>query len=196
MNADAPPTNDSDSSASPAASGSSDLHEEGSSSAETTPPPHAEGSYRDSKRFSTNSSTFSRSYQSVFSSSSVPNNDNATFGHHRHWSTASSNRPVTANTSIADSYRDEDPADLAAAVGLLSCSYGTPKSGPTGMASDVPPVPPLPAKYAQEQVIYHDSPHQDDVEMGDEEMDSDDEVEEQHPNRIDEVDEGIFGKMD
>ncbi|KAK5136351.1 hypothetical protein LTR08_003477 [Meristemomyces frigidus] len=195
MNADAVPTNDSDSSASPAASGSSDLRDDELSSAETTPPPQAEGSFRDSKRFSNNSSTFSRSYQSAFSSSSAPNNDNASFGHQRHWSGASSNRPMTANTSIADSYRDEDPADLAAAVGLLSCSYGTPKSGPTIMASDVPPVPPLPAKYAHERTTYHHHRSQEDVEMGDE-LDSDDEVEEQHPNRIDEVDEGVFGKMD
>ena len=69
--------------------------------------------------------------------------------HLTQWS-ASSNRPGTANPSIAESleYRDEDPADLAAAVGLLSCSYGTPKTGPTGMPENIPPVPPLPAKYA------------------------------------------------
>lgn len=186
MNQDAAPAIDSDNSSSPAASGSSDMHEE-PSSAETTPPPQAEGLYRDNKRFSNTSSAYSRSYQSVFSSESVPNNDNS-FGHHRQWSASSNNRPVTANTSIADSYRDEDPADLAAAVGLLSCSYGTPKTAPSALASDVPPVPPLPAKYVSTLTSYH---RQEDVEMDDESSDD-----EHHPGRIDEVDEGIFGKMD
>lgn len=177
MNHDGTPTNDSDDNSSPAASGSSDMREE-PSSAETTPPPHAD----DGKRLSNTSSAYSRSYQSVFSDS-APQNEHG-FGHHRHWS-QSSNRPPTANTSIADSYRDEDPADLAAAVGLLSCSYGgTPISGPVSMPSDVPPVPPLPAKYA------HSYRHHEDVHMDD----SDDEP--AFPERIDEADEGMFGKMD
>lgn len=188
MNQDGNPTNDSEDSASPAASGSSDMREDELSSAETTPPPQAEGSYRDSKRFSNTSSTFSRSYQSVFSSESMPNHDNA-FGHHRNWSASSNNRPLTASTSIAESYRDEDPADLAAAVGLLSCSYGTPKTGPTVMSTDVPPVPPLPAKYAHKPISYRT---QDDVEMEDDDSSDD----EHQPSRIDEVDEGVFGKMD
>ncbi|KAK4548607.1 hypothetical protein LTR36_009517 [Oleoguttula mirabilis] len=187
MNQDAAPINDSDNSSSPAASGSSDTRDEEPSSAETTPPPQTEGSYRNSKRFSNTSSAYSRSYQSAFSSESAPNNDNG-FGHHRQWSASSNNRPLTANTSIADSYRDEDPADLAAAVGLLSCSYGTPKTGPTAM-SDVPPVPPLPAKYAHTLASYH---RQDDVEMEDDDSSDD----EHHPARIDEVDEGMFGQMD
>jgi len=188
MNQDAN-TNDSDNSSSPAASGSSDMHEEPSST-ETTPPPHADGSYRDSKRFSNTSSAYSRSYQSVFSSESAPNNEYG-FGHHRQWS-SSSNMPLTANTSIADSYRDEDPADLAAAVGLLSCSYGTPKSGPTGMPSDIPPVPPLPAKYANNFSNFH---RQEDVDMEDDNDSSEDE-QSHHMSRVDEADEGVFGKMD
>ena len=36
---------------------------------------------------------------------------------------------------------------MAAAVGLLSCSYGTPKSGAVNLPPDVPPVPPLPAQF-------------------------------------------------
>ncbi|KAK4554837.1 hypothetical protein LTR86_007985 [Recurvomyces mirabilis] len=188
MNQDAPTGTDSDDSSSPAASGSSDMHEDGVSSAETTPPPQTDG-YRDPKRFSSTSSAYSRSYQSVFSSGSMSNNEN--FSHHRQWS-SSSNRPQTANTSIAESYRDEDPADLAAAVGLLSCSYGTPKSGPTGMPADVPPVPPLPAKYASSH--YTSNLRHHDVEMDDDDS-SDDELHHQH-HRIDEVEEGMFGKMD
>ncbi|KAK3070990.1 hypothetical protein LTR53_009473 [Teratosphaeriaceae sp. CCFEE 6253] len=190
MNQD-PPTNDSDNSSSPAASGSSDTRDDEVSSAETTPPPHVEGSYRDSKRYSNTSSAFSRSYQSVFSSGSAPSHDHAS-SHHRQWSTSSTNRPLTANTSIAESYRDEDPQDLAAAVGLLSCSYGTPQTGPTGMPSDVPPVPPLPAKYAAHKFASYHAQH--DVDMDDDELSEDEHH--QHPARIDEVDEGIFGRMD
>lgn len=177
--------NDSDNSSSPAASGSSDMREDGVSSTETTPPPQSENAYRDSKRLSNNSSVYSRSYQSVFSSGSAPNNDNG-FSHHRQWSASSNGRPLTANTSIAESYRgDEDPQDLAAAVGLLSCSYGTPKSGPTAMPMDVPPVPPLPAKYQNMR-------SQEDVEM-DDDGSSDDEP----PMRNDDMeDHGVFGKMD
>nr|POE63129.1 hypothetical protein CFP56_04032 [Quercus suber] len=117
MNQDGPEMaekHDSDSS-SPAASRSSDMQDEDSSSAETTPPPPSD-SYREVKRYSNTSSAYSRSYQSqsVFSES-APTADYQ-FGHHRHWS-HSSNRPATAATSIsiAESYKDEDPQDLAAA---------------------------------------------------------------------------------
>lgn len=137
---------------SPPASGSSDLRDE-LSSPETTPPPqiedHAVGSFphsafasRTMKRNSTNSSAYSQSYQSaVFS-------DNGNAGHFRHWSNVSE-RPTTSGTSVAGSYHDDgnDHADLAAAVGLLSCSYGTPNSKPMTLPPDVPPVPPLPAKF-------------------------------------------------
>ncbi|KAK4929842.1 hypothetical protein LTR49_003469 [Elasticomyces elasticus] len=190
MNQDPVSTNDSDNSSSPAASGSSDMHDEDVSSAETTPPPQAESSYRDSKRYSNTSSAYSRSYQSVFSSGSAPSHEQG-FSHQRQWSASSNNRPFTANSSIADSYRDEDPQDLAAAVGLLSCSYGTPRTNPTGMPSDVPPVPPLPAKYASHN--YTSYTRQNDVNMDDDESSED---ERQRPDRIDEVDEGVFGKMD
>ena len=116
----------------------------------------------------------------------MPNGENG-FAHHRHWS-SSSNRPNTANTSIAEDYRDEDPQDLAAAVGLLSCSYGTPKSGPVGMPSDIPPVPPLPEKYAQAFSNYRAQ----DVVMDDDSSDDG-----QRPTRTTHDDfEGVFGKMD
>ncbi|KAF1968239.1 hypothetical protein BU23DRAFT_558656 [Bimuria novae-zelandiae CBS 107.79] len=144
--------NDSDhSSPSPPASGS-DMRDD-LSSADTTPPPqlddHAVGSFprgpyssRSTKRYSANSSAYSQSYQSTVFSESGHN------GHYRHWSNVS-DRPTTSGTSVAGSYRDDenDQADLAAAVGLLSCSYGTPKSGPVALPPDVPPVPPLPAKF-------------------------------------------------
>lgn len=175
--------NDSDNSSSPAASGSSE-REDDLSSAETTPPPQADNAYRDSsKRYSNTSDGYSRSYQSVFSSS-APNDHG--FSHHRHWS-SSSNRPHTAHTPIADEYRDEDPADLAAAVGLLSCSYGTPTSRPLRMPSDIPPVPPLPEKYASYQ-------RTDDVIMDDDESSDGDDNHRRASRHEDEV--GMFGAMD
>ncbi len=178
-------SNDSDNSSSPAASGSSE-REDDLSSVETTPPPQTDA-YRDSKRYSNSSSTYSRSYQSVFSES-APNGESG-FGHHRHWSSSSNNRPWTAATSIAESYKDEDPQDLAAAVGLLSCSYGTPNQRATALPNDIPPVPPLPEKYARSYRTQHD------VDMQDEEDDSSDEEEESTvPHHED--DEYMFGKMD
>ena len=187
MNKDGTPTNDSDNSSSPAASGSSE-REDGLSSAETTPPPQAD---RDSKRFSnTSSSAYSRSYQSVFSSGSMPAEYG--FGHHRHWSTSSNNRPLTANTSIAESYTDQAPEDMTAAMNLLSCSYGTPKSGPvTGGGDDIPPVPPLPEKYAHAFSSYRG---REDVVMDDEEESSDDDH--RRPQTQHDDHEGFFGRMD
>jgi hypothetical protein len=198
------------SSLSPPASGSSDLRDD-MSSTDTTPPPQADdhylGSYhsrapfgRSFKRNSAHSSSaYSQSYQSaVFS-------DNGQLGHYRQWSNVS-DRPTTSGTSVAGSYKEEenDQADLAAAVGLLSCSYGTPKSGPVALPADVPPVPPLPAKFmgfanpdslsgsttvtAQQSSIRGSGHHyrrtaNKDVEMDDESFADDDE-------------DGVFGRME
>jgi hypothetical protein len=146
-------SDDSDNSNSPPASGS-DLRDD-LSSAETTPPPHMDdhpvGSFhshfghRSIKRYSANSSAYSQSYQSAVFSDNGTNNPN---NHYRHWSNVS-DRPTTSGTSVAGSYPDDGNTDqdMAAAVGLLSCSYGTPKSGPVALPPDVPPVPPLPAKF-------------------------------------------------
>ncbi|KAF2149954.1 hypothetical protein K461DRAFT_37124 [Myriangium duriaei CBS 260.36] len=165
---------------SPAASGFSDR--EGSvSSIETTPPPHGEYPYGHQKRVSNASSGFSRSYQSVFS--------NGPHQHRRQWST-SSNRPGTAQTALTESYPGEDQADLAAAVGLLSCSYGTPQTGPTNMPADVPPVPPLPEKY---QSLPRNSYHAE-VDM-DDASSSEDDRSQRYGNRQEEHDR-IFGEMD
>lgn len=226
MNQDPEPARDSDhSSVSPPASGSSDLRDE-SSSADTTPPPqmddHPVGSYsrshfghRSTKRYSANSSSaYSRSYQSAIFS------DNGHAGHYRQWSNVS-DRPTTSGTSVAGSYEDEnDQADLAAAVGLLSCSYGTPKSGPVTLHPDIPPVPPLPAKFlgfnnpdtlsgsttvtAQQSSIrgsysYNHHHESKDVDMDDESFA--DEEEFRHSNsrsrgRVDDDDDGVFGRME
>jgi hypothetical protein len=227
MNQEGESSRDSDhSSASPPASGSSDLRDD-LSSTDTTPPPqlddHAVGSYprshfahRSAKRYSTNSSSaYSQSYQSaVFS-------DNGHGGHYRQWSNVS-DRPTTSGTSVAGSYIDDenDQADLAAAVGLLSCSYGTPKSGPMTLPPDVPPVPPLPARFLNfnnpssisgsstvatqkpsvrgSNYAYH---HQiKDIEMDEESFADDDDFRSPHlganRSRVDDDDDGIFGRME
>ncbi len=135
-------------SASPAASGSSDPLD-GLSSADTTPPPNAEqynpSSYtgssfagRSTKRYSSGNN-YSRSYQSAPYSATAP--QGSAFGSYRRQSNA---RPTSSGVSTGG---PDDEAGLAAAVELLSCSFGTPRTGPVTLAADVPPVPPLPARY-------------------------------------------------
>ena len=140
------------SSASPAASGASDLQDEYLSSAETTPPPSGDHMYahdsfssiRD-KRNSASSSVFSKSYQSTSSMpiGSVPLNGN-TFGNHSHGQRRPSTSGIGAQRRPSV---DDEEAGLVAAVESL-CSFGTPRSGAVHMPSDVPPVPPLPARFA------------------------------------------------
>jgi hypothetical protein len=131
------------SSASPAAS--SELRDD-LSSAETTPPPMGDEAGDREKRSSVaSSSLFSRSFQSGPPSSfngSAPLYSPA-FSHFRHSSIDT--RPSTADTGTTD----DEEADLAAAIGL--CNFGTPRSRPSTMAADVPPVPPLPARYLSNQ---------------------------------------------
>lgn len=149
------------SSASPG--GSSDVRD-GVSSAETTPPPVDEREEDDdfemsgmpanwTKRPSIgNVSAFSRSYQSIPSSSytgSAPLHSPA-FSHFRKSSVDT--RPSTANTRL----HEDDEADLAAAIGL--CNFGTPRTGPVSDTPDVPPVPPLPARYLDSSSHGHQSP--------------------------------------
>ncbi|KAL1961396.1 hypothetical protein VTO42DRAFT_124 [Malbranchea cinnamomea] len=137
---EAPRTGDSDrSSTSPTVSGISELRS-GLSSTETTPPPIGDDmafSAKSAQQY--NSSAFSRSFQSIPSSSlsSMPSYS-PVHGHFRQSSVDT--RPSTADTGILD----DDAAGLAAAVEL--CNFGTPRQIP-GTASDVPPVPPLPAQY-------------------------------------------------
>ena len=131
---------DSDHSSSPAASGSSEIQGEEISSAETTPPPMGED-VRDPKRYSSNSSVYSRSYQSAPSTSvaasSVPTS--ALGSYHQGFA----RRPSTSG-SVYSALPGEDEAGLAAAVEL--CNFGTPRTRPA-LGEDIPPVPPLPAQY-------------------------------------------------
>lgn len=162
MNQDATPPdsskiNDSDnSSASPAASGTSDTRDEGFSSAETTPPPLGEQAYptdgasaRRSKRPSSSNFAFSRSYQSA-PSWSLPGGPLPSMGTScgNYYQPGLPRRPSTSGlTAATRTAADEDEAMLVAAVESL-CSFGTPRSGPVHLPADVPPVPPLPARFA------------------------------------------------
>ena len=138
------------SSASPAASASSEMHDDYPSSASTTPPPIAADGASNAKRYNAGSD-LSKSYQSTHGASMVSWEDARDVhgwpAHHRqHSDDIRSTLAVSASVN-GSQHGDEEQADLAAAVGLLSCSYGTPKSGPTFLPPDVPPVPPLPAKF-------------------------------------------------
>ena len=145
------------SSDSPAASGSTGSGD-GMSSVHTSPPPSAEDDDpfmymsrehrgQPARRRDSTASTHSRSYQSVLSASTFTDATSpGTPGFHFQGSAATDWRPgMPMHAEQADD--DDDAADLAAAVGLLSCSFGTPKTGPLGGADDIPPVPPLPARY-------------------------------------------------
>lgn len=207
--------NDSDqSSSSPAASGSSEIQDEAVSSAETTPPPTGEGpgDIRDSKRYSSNSSVYSRSYQSApsasLAASSVPT---SAFGSYHQ---GFARRPSTSG-SVYGGLPIEDEAGLAAAVEL--CNFGTPRTAAV-LGDDIPPVPPLPARYISHKAtpsagsngftLIHQIPtvssltcrisDERDVRMqghadGGESFD---EQPPMHRARNDEYDEGVFGHME
>lgn len=119
------------SSASPVLSGISDPHED-LSSTETTPPPIGDGAFPipNSKRYSTSSTNYSRSYHSIGSVPSVSP------GLRPHRLSGADYRPTTSGT---------DDTGLAAAAELLN--FGTPRTRPTQVSPDIPPVPPLPERY-------------------------------------------------
>lgn len=209
-------TNDSSdhSSASPAASGSSELHDDDYSSTETTPPPTSEHAYNTDgysigrpKRHSSASSAFSRSYQSA-PSSSLPSGQfpptGTSFGNPYQ---TFQRRPSTSGAA-ASNYTavDDEEASLVAAVESL-CSFGTPRSGPVQLPLDVPPVPPLPARFAGQnnrlslssitsllQPDFSIPPPTLTHRISDER-----DVNDEHPashGRSDEDDDGIFGRME
>ena len=195
------------------ASGSSEIQDEDVSSAETTPPPVGEGagSIRASKRYSSNSSLYSRSYQSgpsaSVAASSVPT---STFGSYHQ---GFARRPSTSG-SVHNGAPIEDEAGLAAAVEL--CNFGTPRTNPV-LGEDIPPVPPLPARYVAHKATpsfggnayaltpQNTVPHsltsrisdERDVKMyGQSETEVSDERMPMTRSRSDEYDEGFFGRME
>lgn len=201
MNTESPAINESaiqesESSDSPAASGSSELHEDDASSRTSTPSQLEEpvaqwkGShFNRPKRQDSYNNAYSRSYQSAsglsFDASSAPNDANDMY-YYRH--SPSKRRPST--TSYAES---EDRDLTAAAESLLSCSLGTPKNGPRQMLPDVPPVPPLPAKFQQHASRPVSYGYHTDVEMSDGERQHRGGL---HSRGRDEEDEGMFGGME
>ncbi|KAK6380651.1 hypothetical protein LTS17_004851 [Exophiala oligosperma] len=123
------------SSASPGFS-SSEMHDD-VSSVETTPPPMSEAAYPvpDAKRFSVSSNGFSRSYRSIPSSSYTESVLSPGLPPQRF--SGVDFRPSTSGT---------DDGSLAAATAGLTFN-GTPRTKPTYLGADVPPVPPLPQQY-------------------------------------------------
>lgn len=202
-------------SASPAASGSSDQQDR-ASSADTTPPPHdsyshfSSGSYSGRNKRYSSGSGFSRSYQSAASATtmytaSVPTASG--FGNHER-------RPPSSGFNRTSQEDDQ----LAAAIDLLSCSFGsngTPRTIPVTLPEDAPPVPNIPAHYLSgtsfsattltsshprqpESFTRHRNHRDEDVKM-DESEDSvaDDEDYDHHSRgRSDEDDDGVFGRME
>jgi hypothetical protein len=209
-------------SASPAASGSSE-HHDGGSSADTTPPPqgdnfnaYSSGSYTGrSKRYSSGHG-FSRSYQSAPSANplytgSIPSGSG--FGHYRQQSHEC--RPLSSGISGTG----QEDEGLAAAVELLSCSFGsagTPRSGPITLPEDAPPVPHIPAQYLSqsafsgstltpnqhprqtESYTRYDVHRDGDVKMeeSEESVVDDEEYDQRSRGRSDEDDDGVFGRME
>jgi hypothetical protein len=208
-------------SASPAASGTSDIQDR--SSADTTPPPQLDGlnttnaSYRGFTKRHSNVNGFSRSYQSApFASSvsgSIPNGSG--FGHVRQLS-----QDYRPSSSGRNATGQDDDQELAAAVELLSCSFGSTGVPRTvHLPADAPPVPPLPAQYLDQAILSGTSfinsfpsgapesytrgemrrnRDRDDVKMeesGESVMDDDDE-DMRSRARSDEDDDGVFGRME
>lgn len=206
-------------SASPAASGSSEQRD-GTSSADTTPPPQADmfnayntGSYTGRHKRYSSGHSFSRSYQSAPSANhlsvgSVPSTSG--FGHYRQPS--QERRPPSSGIS-----RNQEDDGLAAAVELLSCSFGstgTPRSIPVTLPEDAPPVPHIPARYLNqnfsgstltpsqqprhtESYTRHQI-HDGDIKMEESEdsVADDEEYDRRSRGRSDEDEEGVFGRME
>lgn len=209
------------SSASPAASASSELHDDYPSSASTTPPPFAADGGWYSKHFNVGSD-LSKSYQPNHGASVASwegsRDVHGWSAHHRQHSDDIRSTLAVSTSVNGSQHGDEEQADLAAAVGLLSCSYGTPKSGPTLLPPDVPPVPPLPAKFMAQSLNQQDGIsverepvssyryHQYDVNNGEAkvqmEIDNESECNNQsaepakNSGAHDEEEEGVFGKME
>lgn len=207
-------------SASPAASGSSEQHD-GTSSADTTPPPQADafqtwssGSYTGrQKRYS---SGYSRSYQSAPSAQFQQNGGSVPAGSgFRHYRQQSHEWTRPPSSGIGGNGDDEG---LAAAVELLSCSFGsagTPRTAPVTIPEDAPPVPHIPAQYLNgdyssmpltagqhprqtESYTRGQVHHDGDVKMEESEDSIADEEDYDLRSRArsDEDDEGVFGRME
>lgn len=200
---------------SPAVSGYSESRH---SSADTTPPPQldrfgsvssASGPF--SKRYSSGSG-FGRSYQPAYSNNplvtgSMPNASG--FSHVRQMS--QDRRPPSSGRNATG----QEDRELAAAVELLSCSFGSNNgSRMTNLSADVPPVPPLPTQYLdqaaslsstgflssypsrQPESFTRGETRRDTKTEEDESMMDEDEFDRRSRSRSDEDDDGVFGRME
>ena len=142
------------SSESPAFSGSSDPRDDDQSSRTSSPSQQDEIGFEKAMpyrqppvRQDSYGSTLSRSYQSnsgaSIAASSFPNDT----GDLRLFNPSTPSRRPSATSQVE---HEDNPEIVAAAQGLLSCSLGTPSHGPTKLPPDVPPVPPLPEKFAKQ----------------------------------------------
>jgi hypothetical protein len=208
-------------SASPAASGSSEPQDR-ASSADTTPPPQGDmfnaysgGSYTGRHKRYSSGHGFSRSYQSAPSAGNPLCSDGAPkssgFGHHHQPS--HERRPMSSGIN---SNQEDD--GLAAAVELLSCSFGsaTSRTIPVTLPEDAPPVPHIPAQYLSqnsfsatsltpnhhprqtESYTRHQVHGDGDVKMeeSEESVADDEEYDQPSRGRSDEDDDGVFGRME
>ncbi|SPQ22342.1 4866af30-fb10-4049-b223-b3c8f1d1d7c2 [Thermothielavioides terrestris] len=203
-------------SASPAASGYSDQQDRGS--ADTTPPPQldathpANSSYRSFGKRSSSGNGLSRSYQTApYASSaagSIPSVSG--FGHFRQLS--HDQRPTSSGRNATG----QDDRELAAAVELLSCSFGSNSGSRTvHLPADAPPVPPLPAQYLDQGILSGTSfinsypsraPEsftrgerrqvETKMEESGESVMGDDDEDMRSRARSDEDDDGVFGRME
>lgn len=209
---------DPESAGSPAASGYSEPGDR-QSSADTTPPPSSEGvnvnpmSYRSKRNSSIGG--FSRSYQSApFASSDGQGNSLLSngFGHSRQLS--GDHRPTSSGVNTTG----QEDRDLAAAVELLSCSFGSNNGrGMVTLPADAPPVPPVPSHFLsqasslnpasfinsfpsrQPESFTRGDIRRDSVDTrADEPMDSvmDDDSDNRSRARSDDDDDGVFGRME
>ena len=112
-------------------------------------------------------------------------------------------RPSTSSGPV-----DDEEASLVAAVQSL-CSFGTPRHGPVLLPPDVPPVPPLPAKFTEKglhsdlefrgmsggTVTIHEVTDKD-VEMEDHHAAEHLQSLQRGRANYDDADEGVFGGME
>lgn len=183
------------SSQSPAHSGASDPIEEDDDTSSRTSAPSQDDEYtasrptafRHPRRQDSYSSVFSRSYGSTAASSLPAEN-----GFHQRWNSGS--RPSTAGHGYGQTYAEEQADVTAAAESLLGVSIGTPQFHTAHLPSDVPPVPPLPAKFAG-QAVY--SPYMGPRYTPDNDL-SDEERRYRMRQAVEPLDddEGVFGRME
>ncbi|KJZ71785.1 hypothetical protein HIM_08805 [Hirsutella minnesotensis 3608] len=203
-------------STSPAASGYSE-HDERQSSANTTPPPSTDGfrfaasPYHDTWGGAAGDLSPEHKHASLnpsFVLGSVL--DRPGYGHFRQRS--HERRPPSSGANKTG----QEDRDLAAAVELLSCSFGSNNGshGTVTLPTDAPPVPPVPSRYLdqaasltsagfinsfpsrQPESFTRGEMRRESVDVKMEDSGDDDDFDMQSRARSDEDDDGVFGRME